>query len=285
LNLPPQNYGYLFQSDGKDHCYPIVSAGFSAPLPHPWQLSRYQQAVSVYIIRQISQTYFGFSPQQANRSYQKVAGPHGLNSKYMFDSTTNLRSLIVTLSLTLSKFFVTIALSLNLTAEAMFIKILPLLLRTISRIRPYVSVAVILIEQLLKDIAVMSRGWCYFIIANQLVPDIYIKMILVTIMIFAMFLYPASIGIFLPSLVIAPVAWYIAVFNVFVLIPAVTLLRSGNYTGINNLALLSRKTLNSFLTSFASVSCSLNNQIVLASGTVSPSDNPRNLIKLSLSLI
>ena len=156
MNLLSQNYGHSFQFDGKNNCYQPVLASVSASLPHLWQLSRRQQTISVYVIRQISQTYFGFSSNQANRSYQKVACPHGLNSKYMFDSTTNLRSLIVALSLTLSKFFVTIALSLNLTSETVFTKIHTFLLRTISRIRPHISAAVVFIKKLLKNIAVMN---------------------------------------------------------------------------------------------------------------------------------
>ena len=71
---------------------------------------------------------------------------------------------------------------------------------------------------------------------------IYIYMILITKLIPAVLLYPACICIFLAFFILRPVTGYIAVLNILVLLPAVTLFWSRYNAGINYLAFLGGKT-------------------------------------------
>jgi len=56
LNLLSQNYDYLSQSGNNQCCNQAALADFAASMPHHWRLRLSQQAVSVNIIRKVSQT-------------------------------------------------------------------------------------------------------------------------------------------------------------------------------------------------------------------------------------
>ena len=268
-------------------------SGFSAQPPHRWRLCLSQHAISVYIIRKVSQTNLGFGPDYPDRSYKQAACPHSLNSEYMFDSASNLRSIIITLYLTLGQFFITTTLSLNMAAKSFLTKSIAFFSRAIGRIRPYISATVIFIKKLIKNFAVMNRRGSNFIVTNNLILNIYVDMILVTKLIVAVLLCPASICIFLAFGVLAPAIRDIAVLDGFILLSAVTLFGSRYYACINYLTFFSRKAvftqkiiklLEKYFDKFSFTKLSLNSHIVLASGTISPRDKSRKRIKDKRSL-
>jgi len=242
LILSSQNYDYSSHSGKRFDLYAIQMHSFEAASSAIEPLCLYQQTIPVYIVSKISQTYLGFGSHKSYSSYQQAAGFHCLNAKYMFDSATNLCSLMINCLLTLIQFLITTTLSLNMTAKTKLLKSIEFFTRTISRISEYITAAVILIKKLLENIAVMNRCRRYFIIANQLMLDICIYMILIAKSIFTILLYPACIGIFLTYLILGPVFRDIAILNIIVFLPAVTLLWGRYNTGINYLTLLCGKT-------------------------------------------
>lgn len=106
----------------------------------------------------------------------------------MFYSTTNLCSLMVNCLLTLVQFLITTAFSLNIATKSKFLKSLEFFKRTVNRICEYITAAVIMIKKLLENITAMNRCRRYVIIANQLMLDICIYMILIAKSIFAILL-------------------------------------------------------------------------------------------------
>ena len=155
---------------------PMYSFGANSAAIEP--LCLYQQTVPVYIVGKISQTYLSFSSNKSYSSYKQITGFHCLNAKYMFDSATNLCSLMVNSLLTFIQFLITTALSLNTTAKTKFLNSIEFVKRTISRICEYITAAVILVKKLLENIAVMNRCRSYFIFTNKLMLNICIYMIL-----------------------------------------------------------------------------------------------------------
>jgi hypothetical protein len=154
LNLLSQNYGYSYCQTACFQLYQAEIHGLSIKPPISLPLSLCQQAVSVYIIRKISQTYLGFGPDYTNRSYEKTSCSHCLNSKYMFHPAANLCSAIIAFYLAFIEFLITITLSLNMAAKTAFIQSVEFVRRAVSRIRPHISAAVVFIEKLLKNITV-----------------------------------------------------------------------------------------------------------------------------------
>jgi hypothetical protein len=242
LKQIPQNYGYSFQYGRDKPCHQLPPTGFSASLPCIRWLCLCQQTVSVYIIRKISQTYFGFGSHQTDCAYQQITCPHRLNSKDMFNPAANSRSIIVALHLTLSQFLIAITFSLNMAAKTTLVKSLSFFKGAVSRIRPNIPASVVFIKKLLKDIAVVNRGWGNLIVANKFMLNIYINMVFITKLIFAVLFYPASICIFLAFFTAAPVPGDITVLDSLVLFSAVTLFWGSYYACINYLALFSGKT-------------------------------------------
>lgn len=80
----------------------------------------------------------------------------------------------------------------------LFFEVLLFLLRAISTIRIDIFTGIIFIQNRLKNIAVVYRSVCYFIITHKLVLDIHLNMIFIAVKILAVFLYPAGISVFLP---------------------------------------------------------------------------------------
>src|SRR5512136_1049659 len=90
-----------------------ISSGHSCP---------HQRTVSVQIVSQIPQSHLGLYPHQTYGAHNQLPSPLRLHPKDMFHSTPNSRTCSIPL----------------------YLSVRQLLLRTVRRVRPYVSTAVIL---------------------------------------------------------------------------------------------------------------------------------------------
>ena len=209
---------------------------------HLLRLSRSQHTESVNIIRQITQANLRCCSDNSNRSNDKIASSLSLNTKDMFNPASCFRAGMVSCFFSLCQFFITATFSLYLFTEFTF-KLIQIFFRSVCRISPYILAAVFIIKKSFKYLAVMSSGIGNFIFTNQLVLNIYFNMILITEFAFTVLLNPLGISVFLAFFILAPVLRNFAFLDLFVLFPAITLYWRTYDAGINNLSLLSCKTI------------------------------------------
>ena len=202
-----------------------------------------QHAIAINFECQVTQTNLGCRSDFTNGPYHQGPGSLNLNPEGMLNTTACLRASIVTRLVTLGQFLVATSFSLNMLAKTMFVKIRQFLWRSVSRIRPYIFAAVVLIQNRLKYMTIMGGRIGHRVVTDQFVFDINFYMILVAKLILAILLNPASISIFLAFLGIAPIVRNLPLFDLFVLLAAVALLGSPDNTRVNNLSLLGRKTI------------------------------------------
>jgi len=237
LNRISLNYGYSRCQSSRLCRYPTPNSAFLALQPAAVALNLREQTVPVNIIRQITKAYLCFGSNQANRTYHQIARPHSLHAEDMLDATTYFRPAIIAFALAFGQPFIAAAFLLHTTAKSLLFKKPAFVCGAIGRIRPDILAGVVFIKQLLKNFTVMHRSVSDIKVTNQLMLHIYINVVFISELISAMLFYPTGVGVFLPFLVITPAVWNIAFFNLLVFVPAVTLLRSGNNTGINDLSL------------------------------------------------
>ena len=180
------------------------------PLGHfaQWIYARHscpsQRTVSIQIVGQIPQTNLGLDPDQTNGPYNQPSRSLGLNPKDVFHRTPNSRTRSVPLSLSIRQCIVPASLALKMLPILPSLQLPQLFLRTVRRVCPHISTAIILIQKILKDLAVMDRRRRHLIIANQFMFHIHIDMILIAVVVLSILLAPPRIGILLSLLLVAP---------------------------------------------------------------------------------
>src|SRR5512143_22121 len=211
-----------------------IYSGHSCPHHH---------GVAIQIVSQIPQTNLGLDPDQANGPYNQPSRSLGLNPKDVFHTTPNSGTRSVPLSLSVRQCLVPASFTLKMLPILPFLQLLKLFLRTVRRVCPHISTAVILIQKILKDLTVMNRRGRHLITANQFMFHIHIDMILITVVVLAILLGPAGIRILLPLLLFAPVFWNLSLLDSLILLPTVPLFRHRNDTGVHTLPFPGREAL------------------------------------------
>lgn len=192
-------------------------SGLFALRTHFRRLYPLKHTESIKIIGQVSQPNLGLRPNQPNRSKDQIPRPHGLHPKDVFHSTPNPRTRPVPPSLPIRQFLMPAALALKMLPKLPLLQLPKLFLRTIRRVRPHIPTAVVLIQKFLKDLTVMNRRRSNLIIPNQLVLHIHIYMVLIPVIVLSILLRPASIGILLTLLLLAPTLRHLPCLNLPVL--------------------------------------------------------------------
>ena len=216
-------------------------SGIFALWAHLGRLYPLQHTESIQIVGQIPQPNLRLRPDQPNRSDDQVPRSHRLHPKDMFHPTPNPRSRPIPLLLPLRQLLMLTSLALKMLPISTLPQLLQLLLRTIRRIRPHVSTAVILIQKRLKNLTVMNRRRRHLIVSNQLMLHIDINVILVTVIILTILLSPSGIGILLAFLLLAPILRNLSRLDLSVFFPAIALPGSLNNAGVDNLPSPGRK--------------------------------------------
>src|SRR5512143_1327478 len=193
-----------------------TSSGHSCP---------HQHTVSIQIVGQIPQPNLSFHPDQTNGPYDQPSRPLRLHPKNMFHTTPNSGTRPIALGLSIRQLLVPASFALKMLTIFSFPQLPQLLLRTVCRVRPYISTAVILIQKVLKDLTVMDRRGCHLVTANQFMFHIHIDMILITVMVLSILLGPPRIRILLPLLLLVPVFWNLSLLKSLILFPTVPLFR------------------------------------------------------------
>ena len=118
----------------------------------------------------------------------------------MLNSTADFRPASITSLLSSCKFFMPVALALDMFSKSLLLQRFQRFLGAICRVSPHILTGIAEIKQFGKYLAVMNTGIGHFVTANKFVPGINADMVFITKERFAVLLRPTGIGIFLSFL-------------------------------------------------------------------------------------
>ena len=124
-----------------------ILRGYFAQWPYAGQSCPNQHAVSIQIVSQIPQPNLGLHPDQTNGPYDQFPRPLRLNPKDMFHTTPDSGTSPIALSLSIRQLLMPASFTLKMLPILPFLQLSELVLRTVRRVRPYISTAVILIQR------------------------------------------------------------------------------------------------------------------------------------------
>ncbi len=197
-----------------------------------------KSSISIQVKGQVTQAYLGPGPYNANTSENCITGTLGLNPEDMFHPGSYSRPGSVSLLLPPAQLTAACPFSLQMLSEPVRLQPVDGIFRPIRRISPYISAAVVWIQQFLKNIAVVDIGTGHRICADKLVGHINRNMVLVAEKALVVLFGPAGIGIFLAFLVLAPPFGLFTIFDLLVFLPTVALYRHLHNGGIDYLSFL-----------------------------------------------
>ena len=194
-------------------------AVFSNPLRMIHQVSE-----PVHVVHQVNEPNPGlrsFDPDALDPSANQKADP----AKDVFNPRSNRRLLFVHRLLKGTQGMVPVSLSMDMILNASFLQKPTNLLRRIRAIPPDGLPGIAAIKQGRKLLAVMDMGRGYLILAYQLMFDVYIHMVLVSVIGLITLFRPSSIYIFLSKLclLIPPLRRNFSIFNLPIFLNRVSL--------------------------------------------------------------
>ncbi len=241
LSRKTDNSSYLASMNYLVNRLLAILPGHFVQWTHRCRSCPHENVESVHIVGQIPQPHIRFHPHQTYHSHDQFTGPLGLYPKEMFYPTADSGTRAIPLLLSVRQLLMPTPLTLKMFPKSPFLQFVQLFLRTIRRVRPDVSTTFIFIQKSLKDLTVVDRGRRDLIGTNQFMFHVHVDVILVAVVVLAILLGPASIGILLPLLMLAPILRNVALLNSLVLFATISLPGNRNDTGIHNLAFAGRK--------------------------------------------
>src|SRR4030042_4262490 len=126
-----------------------ILLGYFAQWIYPGHSCPSQSTVSIQIVSQIPQPHLDLHPNQTNGPYDQPPRPLRLHPKDMFHTTPDSGTRPIALDLSVRQLLMFASLTLKMVPILRLFQRSQLLLRSIRRLRPYVSTAVIVIQKAL----------------------------------------------------------------------------------------------------------------------------------------
>ena len=160
--------------------------------------------ISVEVVGQIAQTYFGHCPYEADSAHDHVSCPLRLYSENMFNPGADLRSCPVSLQFPFRELVISTAFALQMLTISIFMQLADAVLRPVGRISPHITAGIARIQQLVKHIAVVHFGTGYMKTSDQFMLCIHRYVVFIAERTLTILLGPASVRVFLALLILAP---------------------------------------------------------------------------------